>query len=80
MGWVLSTDSSLAQLYPEIRSTIDSLCLNEQTRRELTELQMQIVYCMQADDDSQMIKNEIMPELIKGNNAQMNRLNMMYMG
>ena len=80
VGWVLSTDSSLAKLYPEIRSTVDSLCSNEQMRRELTELQMQIVYCMQADDDSQMIKNEIMPELIKGNNAQMNRLNTMDMG
>lgn len=73
IGWVFCADGDMADLYPEICQIIKELCGDERCRRELTELQMQMVYCTLADDDSQTIKNEIIPDLMKGNNIKMTR-------
>jgi Flp pilus assembly protein TadD len=73
VGWVMCVDSQIAGLYPEIKSVVSDLCAQEKCCRELTELQLQTVYCMLADDDSQTIKNELMPDLIKGNRMMVNR-------
>ncbi len=73
VGWVLSIDAEKAQLYTEITEIVNRLCADEQCRRELVELQIQMVYCMAADDDSKRIKNEIMPDLMKGNNVRFTR-------
>ena len=73
VGWVLSAEESLTTVYPEVKTAIKELCASEQCRRELTELQLQMIYCMLADDDSQTIKNEIMPDLMKGNNLTITR-------
>jgi tetratricopeptide (TPR) repeat protein len=73
VGWVLCADETKQSLYPEMHAMIVRMCKNRQCRQELTELQFQMVYCMLADNDSQKIKNEIMPELMKGNNLKMTR-------
>ena len=73
VGWVFAADADKASLYPEMHEIVSQLCSDEQCLNELTELQIQIVYCMQADNDSQTIKSEIMPDLIKGNNIRITR-------
>ncbi len=73
VGWVLSYDEELAPLYPEMRGLVSEVCQQEHYRQELKELQLQMVYCMSADDDSRKIKDEIIPDLMEGNHLKMTR-------
>lgn len=73
VGLVFALSKDVSEHFPEVTTSIRQLCANETFRRELTELQIQMVYCMDADDDSRFIKDEIMPDLMKGNNLQMTR-------
>lgn len=73
VGWVFSADSSMAEFYPEMRDMIVRLCDDEQVCKELIELQMQVVFCQNAEDDRQTIQNEIMPDLMKASNLHITR-------
>lgn len=68
VGWALAADSSLTPIYPSLNEEVNEACHDEHCRQELTELQMQLLYCMEAEKDTQVIQKEIMPELMKGNN------------
>ena len=73
VGWVFSADNSMAEFYPEMRDMIVRLCDDEQVCKELIELQMQVVFCQNAEDDRQTIQNEIMPDLMKASNLHITR-------
>ena len=68
VGWALTLNSPMADLYPDAIELVHSLTANKQTCEELAELQMQMVYCMNAETDNQKIQREIMPDLLKNNN------------
>lgn len=65
VGWVFTADRQAWQLYPEMKTLIAQLCDDEQCRKELVELQLQIIYCMSAEKDTLTIQQEIMPDLLK---------------
>lgn len=65
VGVVLGASERYAILYPEQRTLIEKLTQQEQTCRELTELQIQLIYCLTAEQDRQIIERDIMPNLIK---------------
>lgn len=67
VGWALAVDSRQLTVYPEMLTTLQKLLADDQCRQELKELQMQLVYCMKADEDSQKIQQEMIPEIIKNN-------------
>lgn len=73
IGWVLCLKEDLAKLYPEMKQLIEQVTDDERCRDELTELQMQIVYCLQVESDTRKIQNEIMPDLLKNNNFRITR-------
>ena len=73
VGLAFSLSKGVSEYFPEVTASVRQLCADESFRRELTELQIQMVYCMDTDDDSRYIKDEIMPDLIKGNNLQVTR-------
>jgi tetratricopeptide (TPR) repeat protein len=68
VGWVLAaaSDSRAWHLYTEVYDTVSRLCSDEATRQELAELQMQLVYCQQADQDHATIQKEILPDIMSG--------------
>lgn len=68
IGWVLSMDSDLLSVYPEMQTMVNDVLADSNRRQEIKELQMQLIYCMKADEDTATIQNEIVPELIKNNN------------
>ena len=68
IGWVLSMDSDLLDVYPELMSMINDVLADPNRRQEIKELQMQLIYCLKADEDTAKIQNEIVPELLKNNN------------
>ena len=67
IGWVLSLDPHVSKLYGEIHDLVSQVTADEHCRNELTELQMQMIYCLRADTDTQKIRNEIMPDLLREN-------------
>lgn len=70
VGWAFasSVDSYILHIYPELKQKVsDFIKSDARLRKELQELQIQTIYCMQAMDDHRKIQEEIMPDLMKGN-------------
>ena len=73
VGWVFSFDVMVGQIYPEQKATIDDLLKSEKVCQELTELQMQLLLTLNAEKDNDIIRNEIMPDLMKNEAFQITR-------
>ena len=73
VGWVLAIKEEVRQVYPEQEELVLSLLSSKKVCEELTELQMQLVYCLNAEKDTNTIQKEIMPDLIKNNNLRINQ-------
>ena len=71
VGWVLSIDDDFLTVYPEEKELIAQLLKKKKVCDELTELQIQLIYTLDAERDTQTMTQEIMPELMKNNNLQM---------
>lgn len=71
VGWVLALDKTILPVYPEVKDSVTELCRDEQCRTELTELQMQLVYCLGTEEDQKVISQEIIPDLVKNSNIEM---------
>ena len=65
VGWVLGMDEQWNKVYPEQRQMIEELLQSDTICRELTELQMQMVYCMGTERDATKIQQEIIPDILK---------------
>ena len=75
VGWVYSMPSmSCIALFPNYELTLKNLLADEQVRRDLFELQMQTLFCCNADADNEEIQRNIMPTLLKNSNMHMTRL------
>lgn len=68
VGWVLSVARAHVGLFPELSRLTEELLADENVCSELTELQIQMLYCVSAESDNRKIQKEIMPELLKHNN------------
>lgn len=68
VGIVLAAWNGNDKIFPEERQIISDLVADERTRCELTELQIQLLYCINAEEDTRTIQKEIMPDIIKHNN------------
>ena len=73
VGWVFSLDVMLRQVYPEQKVIIDNLLKSEKVCQELTELQMQLLLTLNAEKDNDIIRKEIMPDLMKNDAFQITR-------
>jgi len=66
IGWLLALTDEACDFWPEVRSALSRLLADATVRREVLECQMQIFYCMDADQDKETIMREIIPNLMKG--------------
>lgn len=73
VGWVLSIDSDWRFAFPEQRDIVVELLQSEQVCKELTELQIQLIYAQNAESDTKTIQQEIMPDLIKNQSFKITR-------
>ena len=73
VGWTLSVSDTYRQVYPEQRELIASLLESEEVCQELTELQIQLIYCLNEEKDSRTIQKEIMPDLLKNSSKMMSQ-------
>lgn len=75
VGWVFALPHKASlQLFGDIEMALKNLLASPQVRKELLELQMQMLFCCNADADNEEIKRNIMPTIMKNNNLQMTRL------
>jgi len=70
VGWALTASDTYRLVYPEHRQLIGDLLRSEDICRELTELQIQLIYCLDQEDASRTIQKEIMPDLMR-NSSEM---------
>lgn len=73
VGWVFSIDIMISGVYPEQKVIIDNLLKSEKVCQELTELQMQLLLTLNAEKDNDIIRKEIMPDLMKNDAFQITR-------
>ena len=64
VGWVLATVNTWQNVYPEQRELIEQLTASEEVCQELTELQIQFIYCLDEQNASNTFNKEIMPDLM----------------
>ncbi len=65
VGWVLGIDDDYLSVYPELHQLMEPLLKQEHVCQELTELQIQFVYALNAEKDNSTIQKEILPDLMK---------------
>jgi len=75
VGWALAS-SDRFEIYNEWREQLQALCNEKYVRRDLLELEMQRIYCANADADNEQIQREIIPQLLKNNNVKLNDFGM----
>ena len=73
VGWALSLNEKMASLYPEMGDIVKAICQDENNCKELTELQMQMYYCKDTENDQRTIRDEIMPDLINGSKLKISK-------
>jgi tetratricopeptide (TPR) repeat protein len=73
VGWVFSLDDTMSIVYPEQQTIVDDLLQSDAVCQELTELQMQLLLTLNAEKDNDIIRNEIMPDLMKNDAFQITR-------
>lgn len=71
VGIALSANANMASLYDEVMPILHHLCEDDTFVQEMAEMQMQMIYCLEAEKDQRIIRDEIMPELMKGNHLTM---------
>lgn len=76
VGWVLSLpyDPRGPRLFPFVQERIKVMLADKTTLKQLLDMQMQMLFCCNADADNEEIQRNIMPTLIKNTNLQMTRL------
>lgn len=72
VGWVFSL-SSRAKTRPRMKSLVAQALESDDVVNELADLQKQVMYCMNAEQDTDTIRRDIMPELMKNNNLKITR-------
>ncbi len=73
VGWVMGRCFTLSRIFPEEKRLVDDMLEDLKTRQELTELQIQMIYCINTESDNEKIHSEIMPELIRNNHLRITR-------
>lgn len=68
VGFVFSLANAKPSIFPDTKSMVDELTNDEANCEQLTEMQIQLLYCLSAEQDTKTVQQEIMPEIIKQNN------------
>ena len=74
VGWTMALRHEVvAQLYVEDIQEVERLLEDKTVCQELTELQHQIYFCINAEKDNRMIQEEIMPDLLNNSRYKVTR-------
>ncbi len=67
VGWALALGHNYYKVFQEQKQDIERMVGDENVAKELIELQIQILYCVNAERDTRSIQESIMPDLLQHN-------------
>ena len=67
VGWAMALGDKGRSVFAEERDMAADITSDPSARKELVELQIQMLYCLSAESDTRKIQHEIMPDLLKRN-------------
>lgn len=73
VGWAFSIENTDLALYPNAKHHIEELLVDNKVCEELLQLQMQVLYCMNAERDNETIQNDVMPTIINNQSIEITR-------
>lgn len=73
VAFALNAELGNMDLYPELQQWIDALTADAGRCRQLLEMQMQVVYCIDVDKDTATIRQDIMPGIMKNQSFTIDR-------
>ena len=73
VGWAFCLDKDNLWSIEALHQKLNDLFIREEVRDELLELQMQIVYCQNAERDEERIKKEVMPTLLNNQSYEITK-------
>lgn len=73
VGWAFALDDEVLALFPRVAARVRYLLDAQNVRQELLELQMQVVYCRNAERDHARLQQDVMPTLMKNRNLEITR-------
>src|SRR5574344_104587 len=73
VGWVFMLYLNDVDMYDSAEILVSNLVNDDNVTKELSELQIQIVYCINAEKDNETIQRDIMPDLLKNKNLNITR-------
>lgn len=73
VGWAFCLDKESLSAIPALNQKLNDLLNREEVRDDLLELQMQIVYCQNAERDEERIRKEVMPTLLNGQSYEITK-------
>ncbi|MBP5339761.1 MAG: tetratricopeptide repeat protein [Prevotella sp.] len=71
VGWVFCLDERKTAIYPEMEEMVRNFCENQDCLDQLAGLQIQLIYCMETEQDQRTIKDEIIPDILQGNSVKL---------
>ena len=69
VGWVMAIHDDMATLYPEQRQIAEQVSKNDKINSELYALQMQLIRCLNAERDKNIIEDEILPAINRSDSS-----------
>lgn len=72
VGWAFAV-KLIPPLFTDIIHRVRQMCQNEHVARQLTDMQKQVIFCMDAEKDHDTIQRDIMPSLIRNSNLNITR-------
>ncbi len=72
VGWVLSIDDDMLG-FLNLKKSTDPVFGDDDTRRQILELQEQIMLCADAEKDNATLQKDVIPNIMKNNGLKMNR-------
>lgn len=73
VGWVFAVGNDGFALFPEVGERVADLLAKPEVRKEVLQLQKQVVFCQNAARDQETLRNDIMPNIMKNQNFEVSR-------
>lgn len=73
VGWVFAIGNDGFALFPEVGKRVGDLLAKPEVRKEVLQLQKQVVFCQNAARDQETLRNDIMPNIMKNQDFEVSR-------
>lgn len=73
VGWVFAMEKNRYELFPEVGKRMGTLLDSDAVRKEILQLQKQVFFCLNATQDQETLRKDILPTIMKNQEFEMTR-------